>query len=99
MSSVESAASASEPKEDCAVPVILSVVPFATETPPVAQTPARSLDRQEQAVYDLLLEGDLDFDALCERSKIPADELGGLLMEMELDGIVETLPGLRYRLA
>ena len=39
------------------------------------------------------------FDALCERSKIPADELGGLLMEMELDGIVETLPGLRYRLA
>ena len=48
---------------------------------------------------DLLLEGDLDFDALCERSKIPADELGGMLMEMELDGIVETLPGLRYRLA
>jgi len=68
-----------------------------TSMPP--QAPVRSLDGQEQTVYDLLLAGDLDFDALAERTGIPADELGGILMMMELDGIVTALPGLRYRLA
>ena len=63
------------------------------------QTPVRRLDPQEQAVYDLLLKSDLDFDALSESAGIAADELGGVLMMMELDGIVEALPGLRYRLA
>ena len=63
------------------------------------QTPVRRLDPQEQAVYDLLLKSDLDFDALSENAGIAADELGGVLMMMELDGIVEALPGLRYRLA
>ena len=84
---------------DAVKPAKKQVQPQTQEQQPGVQTPERSLDQQEQTVYDLLLEGDLDFDALCERSKIPADELGGMLMEMELDGIVETLPGLRYRLA
>ena len=60
--------------------------------------PSRRLDAKEQAVYDLLLEGDMDFDALSEKTGIPGDELGGLLMMLELDGIVEALPGLFYRL-
>ena len=74
-------------------------MPEAEQLPLRSQAPVRSLDRQEQAVYDLLLKGDLDFDALAERSGIPADELSGVLMMMELDGIVLALPGLRYRLA
>lgn len=63
------------------------------------QTPARSLDADEQKVYDLLLAGDMDFDALSEKSGIAGSELGGVLMMMELDGIIEALPGLNYRLA
>jgi len=73
--------------------------PVPPAEPMRPQAPVRSLDRQEQAVYNLLLEGDMDFDALAERTGIPADELGGVLMMMELDGIVEALPGLVYRLA
>jgi len=64
-----------------------------------ARLPLRSLDDQEKAVYDLLLTGDMDFDALSEKTGISADELGGVLMAMELDGIVEALPGTAYRLA
>lgn len=62
-------------------------------------TPVRSLEKPEQVIYDLLLKGDMDFDALAERTGIPVDELGGLLLMMELDGILISLPGLRYRLA
>lgn len=66
---------------------------------PYPQTPVRSLDPQEKAVYDLLIKGDMDFDAISEATGIAADELGGVLMMLELDGIVSALPGLRYRLA
>ena len=63
------------------------------------ETPKRTLDSREQAVHDLLLTGDLDFDALCERTGIPSDELGSLLMMLELDGVILSLPGAVYRLA
>ena len=50
----------------------------------------------EKAVYDALESGELDFDALCERTGVASDELGAVLMMMELDGVIESLPGLRY---
>ena len=65
----------------------------------VERAPARSLDAQEKKVYDLLLAGDMDFDALSEKTGIASDELGGVLMMLELDGVIESLPGLSYRLA
>ena len=52
-----------------------------------------------QAVYDLLLAGELDFDAISERTGIASDELGSLLMMLELDGVILSLPGAVYRLA
>ena len=61
--------------------------------------PMRALDPMEQSIYDQLLAGDLDFDALSEKTGIAGDELGSLLMLLELDGIVVSLPGLMYRLA
>lgn len=67
------------------------------ETPPAA--PVRELDAQEQAVYDALVEGEKDFDTLCERTGMDATELGSLLLMMELDGLIEALPGCMYRLA
>lgn len=73
-------------------------VPTSQSGQPV-QRPVRRLDAKERAVYDLLLAGDMDFDALSERTGIASDELGGLLMMLELDGVVEALPGLAYRLA
>lgn len=59
--------------------------------------PGRKLDSREQAVCDLLLAGDLDFDAISERTGIASDELGSLLMMLELDGVITALPGATYR--
>ena len=61
--------------------------------------PVRKLEGREQAVYDLLLAGELDFDAISERTGIASDELGSLLMMLELDGVILSLPGAVYRLA
>ena len=63
------------------------------------EVPLRMMDTMEQRIYDQLLSGDLDFDALSEKTGIAGDELGSLLMMLELDGIVVSLPGLMYRLA
>ncbi|MBQ7886028.1 MAG: DNA-processing protein DprA [Clostridia bacterium] len=63
------------------------------------QAPVRALDPMEQRIYDQLLAGDLDFDALCERTAISGDEMGSILALLELDGIVVSLPGASYRLA
>lgn len=59
----------------------------------------RALDKQEQAVYDVLLGGEMDFDSLSGRTGIDAAELGSLLLMMELDGLLEAMPGCMYRLA
>ena len=61
--------------------------------------PVRQLDPMEQRIYDQLLAGDQDFDALCSSTGIAEDELGSLLMMLELDGIIVSLPGPAYRLA
>ncbi|MBR4038955.1 MAG: DNA-processing protein DprA [Clostridia bacterium] len=61
--------------------------------------PVRALDEQEQRVYDQLLSGDLDFDALSEQTGIAGDALGSVLMMLELDGVIVSLPGPAYRLA
>lgn len=44
-----------------------------------------------------LLEGNTDFDELTGATNLPDDELGALLIEMELDGLIEALPGNRFR--
>ncbi len=62
-------------------------------------TPAREMDAQEQAVYGVLKAGETDFDTLSERTGVDAAELGSLLLMMELDGLIEALPGCMYRLA
>ena len=59
----------------------------------------QGLDADGRAVWTALQAGELDFDALCEKTGIEAQELGALLTMMEMDGHVESLPGLRYALA
>ena len=51
------------------------------------------LGGQETAVCRALLSGIVDFDELCVATGLPEDDLGALLIEMELDGLIETLPG------
>lgn len=72
------------------------------EEPKAAKAEAKpqaesALSGPEKQISDLLLTGDMDFDTLCERTGIGSDDLGALLMMMELDGVIEALPGLYYR--
>lgn len=73
--------------------------PTQRKTQTRTEPPRRKLDSREQAVCDLLLRGDADFDAISEHTGMASDELGSLLMMLELDGIVAALPGAVYRLA
>ena len=63
------------------------------------RTMPQGLDAGGRAVWTALQTGEQDFDALCEGTGIDAQELGALLTLMEMDGHVESRPGLRYALA
>ena len=54
------------------------------------------LDETQRVICAALLVGEADFDALCAVSGLESDELGALLIEMEMDGLVTPLAGTRY---
>ena len=54
------------------------------------------LGEQESAVLRALAGGEADFDSLCERTRIPADDLGAVLTLLEMDGLIVALSALRY---
>lgn len=58
----------------------------------------RGLGETEAAVWRALEQGERDFDELCEAVGMPSDELGAVLMMMDMDGVIRALPGLRYAL-
>ena len=73
------------------------------ESKPRDVAPRRSMPKElgeeEAVVWKILSEGECDFDALAARSGMASEELGALLTMMELDGYIEALAGLMYRLA
>jgi DNA processing protein len=50
-----------------------------------------TLDETERAVWNALRDGDLDVDALCARSNLPARECLTAITSLELQGMVECL--------
>ena len=54
------------------------------------------LSEAEAAVCRALLAGPAEYDAVSLATGLSDDELGALLIEMEMDGLVEALPGTRY---
>ena len=54
------------------------------------------LPQEERAVLDALAQGEMEFDALCEALGLDGAALGVMLMELEMDGYIDALPGLRY---
>lgn len=62
------------------------------------RTMPQGLDAGGRAVWTALQTGEQDFDALCEGTGIDAQEMGALLTMMEMEGWLESRPGLRYAL-
>ena len=72
-----------------------AVVPMEAPTEKKPHIPG-GLDETQRAICAALLAGEADFDALCAVSGLESDELGALLIEMEMDGLVTPLAGTRY---
>lgn len=72
-----------------------AVAPMEEPKPQKPHIPG-GLDETQRAVCAALLAGEADFDALCAASGLESDELGALLIEMEMDGLVTPLAGTRY---
>ena len=59
-----------------------------------------SLNSEEQRVYDLLNEkGELEIDVLTIASGLSSGTLASTLLEMEMNSLIVSLPGKRYRLS
>ena len=54
------------------------------------------LPSEERAVLMALVDGEKDFDALCEETGMDGAALGTVLMGLEMEGLITSLPGLRY---
>ncbi len=76
--------------------------PAAAEQPaPPAGSPAAAdpteLAPEARRLYQSLSPRAASVDALAERCGLPAAQVAGLLLELELDGLVEQRPGMLYR--
>ncbi|MEG0750458.1 MAG: DNA-processing protein DprA [Oscillospiraceae bacterium] len=60
-------------------------------------TPSREIKGARKKIYDALADCELDCDALAAKTGLQPGELLAELCELEMDGVVETLPGPKYR--
>lgn len=66
------------------------------QEPPQPLPIADDLPQQQRAVLEVLTGEEMEFDVLCEALSMDGSELGVVLMELEMDGLIDALPGLRY---
>ena len=67
---------------------------------PARATPTRDLpelEGDEASLLNQLGHSPCDLDVLCARAQVGADLDAGLLLRLELKGLVESLPGNRYQ--
>ena len=69
----------------------------STETLVKTELPLHNLTNDQRRLYDALCLEPLDFGELSERLSLPAQQLNVLLTTLEMDGLVETLPGRRFK--
>jgi DNA processing protein len=74
--------------------------PAAAEQPAPPAAPAAdpaALGPEARRLYESLSPHAASVDALAERCGLPAAQVAGLLLELELDGLVEQRPGMLYQ--
>jgi DNA processing protein len=65
--------------------------------PPIPQKKAPLLEPELAKVLSAIESGQSSFDAIVERSGLEAGTVSGLLLQLELLGLVSQLPGMRYQ--
>jgi DNA processing protein len=74
---------------------ILDELKLPARAKPARESPA--LDGEEASLLDHLGHSPSALDVLCSRAQVGAAEAAGLLLKLELKGLVESLPGGRYQ--
>lgn len=64
-----------------------------------ADIPPPDLTNEQRRLYDALCVEPLDFNGLLERLDLPAQQLNVLLTTLEMEGLIESLPGRMFRLS
>ncbi|MDJ0562730.1 MAG: DNA processing protein DprA, partial [Microcystis sp. M49629_WE12] len=59
--------------------------------------PPVNLEPRLAQVYQLFDRDALLFDIIVQKMQIPTSEVAGILLELELIGLVTQLPGMRYQ--
>jgi len=60
---------------------------------------ALSLSKEEQKIYAILAEcKEIEIDKLVSLSGMPSGKIAEILLEMEMNDIIHSLPGKRYKL-
>jgi DNA processing protein len=85
------------PTTNQSAPVNLSPsLPLET-SPAVNPAPPVNLEPRLAQVYQLFDRDALLFDIIVQKMQIPTSEVAGILLELELIGLVTQLPGMRYQ--
>ncbi|MEM1136761.1 MAG: DNA-processing protein DprA [Bacteroidota bacterium] len=75
---------------------IVKMMNWDIETKNVRQKLTIALNKDEQTIYELLVNKNLQIDELSYRAQIPIGKIPSVLLEMEIKGIVKALPGQKY---
>lgn len=59
----------------------------------------KTLGEEQKVIVDLLLDGARSVDFLLSESNYNADDISNILLELEIDGIIESAPGASFQLA
>lgn len=68
-----------------------------TPTTSTVISPPPKLDPPLSTVFDVITNEAIAFDIIVEKSKLTAGEVSGILLQLELDGLISQLPGMRYQ--
>jgi DNA processing protein len=80
---------------------ILEAMNWGTEINAKARKPKQltlKLSENEGIVYNILKEGESVIDVMLGKSGLPSGELSSTLLEMEMNDLIVSLPGKRYKL-
>lgn len=78
---------------------LMEWLPQARKKRPVQNSLFTDLLPEEQALVDVIrMQGKIDIDTLCHRSNMPQHKAAGLLLNLEFNGVVRSLPGKLYAL-
>jgi DNA processing protein len=70
---------------------------IVTDSVPVSVTPEPNLEPRLAQVYKIFDREPVFFDLIVQKIQIPTSDVAGILLELELMGLVTQLPGMRYQ--